>query len=909
MGEQDPHATVRAYGSLAQEVMDAGVAGVVAMRYNVYVVTAAQFVADLYGALAQGQSLGQAVTLGRKQLASQPMREIAYDPIPLQDWPVPVVYEAAPITLFPPVGAGLAPAQSGRPQGSPLRITVDAGTRTEGQSALPTPDVGFFGRDETLLALDRAFDTQRLVLLHAYAGDGKTTTAAEFARWYTQTGGLDGPVLFTSFEQYRPLPRVLDEIGRVFGADLERANVNWLALDDDERRAVALQVLKQTPALWIWDNVEPVAGFPTGTPSAWSAAEQKALKDFLSDARETRARFVLTSRRDERGWLGDLPRRVTLPPMPMQERVQLARALAEKHGRRLTEVEDWRPLLAFTQGNPLTITVLVGQALREEKKTKKEIEEFVTKLRAGEATFDDEASEGRSRSLGASLSYGFASAFTEDERKILALLHFFQGFVDVDALRAMGNPEIGNLPEVRGLTRDVGIALLDRAAEIGLLTAHGGGYYGIHPALPWYFRNLFEQYYPVISQQSSVNSETNDRSLFTDHLRATRAFVEALGTLGHHYFRQYEGGNRDVISALAAEEANLLHARQLARTNGWWGAVIGAMQGLRQLYAHTGRRAEWARLVNEIVPDFVDPATDGPRPGREDNWSLVTEYRVLLAEEARQWTEAERLQRVCVEWDRRRAAPALALPPESLDRAQRNAIRTLTVSLHGLGEIQRELGQSECVTAYEESLVLSERIGERAGAASCAFNLGHAYKDIPALRDLAQAEHWYRRSLELFDERDRLGRGKCLSQLGYVAYERFKDARAANAPEPELLKHLNEALNYYHQALDLDPPDAPGELATDHNQLGLIYYDAGDLDRALHHYRESIRYEEMQGNLYGAGTTRFNVALALAKASRLADAREYAHAALRNFETYGEGAAEEIQKTRRLIEKIESLGH
>ena len=52
------------------------------------------------------------------------------------------------------------------------------------------PDAGFFGRDETLLAIDRKFDTQQVVLLHAYAGAGKTTTAAEFARWYAATGGL-----------------------------------------------------------------------------------------------------------------------------------------------------------------------------------------------------------------------------------------------------------------------------------------------------------------------------------------------------------------------------------------------------------------------------------------------------------------------------------------------------------------------------------------------------------------------------------------------------------------------------------------------------------------------------------------------------------------------------------------------
>ena len=55
-----------------------------------YVVTAAEFVADLYAELVQGRSLGQAATLARKGLADDPLRTIAYDPVPLEDWPVPV---------------------------------------------------------------------------------------------------------------------------------------------------------------------------------------------------------------------------------------------------------------------------------------------------------------------------------------------------------------------------------------------------------------------------------------------------------------------------------------------------------------------------------------------------------------------------------------------------------------------------------------------------------------------------------------------------------------------------------------------------------------------------------------------------------------------------------------------------
>ena len=79
----DVHSQVRAFGSLAQEVMDEGVTGVVAMRYNVYVVTAAQFVDDLYATLVQGRSLGESASMGRKQLSAQADRTISFDPCPL----------------------------------------------------------------------------------------------------------------------------------------------------------------------------------------------------------------------------------------------------------------------------------------------------------------------------------------------------------------------------------------------------------------------------------------------------------------------------------------------------------------------------------------------------------------------------------------------------------------------------------------------------------------------------------------------------------------------------------------------------------------------------------------------------------------------------------------------------------
>ena len=205
--------------------------------------------------------------------------------------------------------------------------------------------------------------------------------------------------------------------------------------------------------------------------------------------------------------------------------------------------------------------------------------------------------------------------------------------------------------------------------------------------------------------------------------------------------------------------------------------------------------------------------------------------------------------------------------------------------------------------AYRESFDLAMRIGD--SPVVVAFNLGHAYMVLPLIRDLEEAERWYRHSLELRAEGDLLGRGRCLGQLGAVALERFTGALEAKKPEPEILRHMNGALGAYLKVLQMIPPDAIGDLAATHGQLGNIYLRAGILDRALEHYRQTIRYYEQAGNLYSAAQTRYNVALALAQSGRFGDAREYALAALRNYQTCGPGAADEIQKTLDLIAQID----
>ena len=289
---------------------------------------------------------------------------------------MPVVYEAAPIHLLPPKAGAPNLELEARPELDPVQ--------TNRALRRHVPDTGFIGRDETLLLLDRAFDEHPVVLLHAYAGQGKTATAVEFARWYAQTGGL-GPrpvVLLTSFETHTDLSDVLNQIG-------QRAIPDWSAINEiEEKRLHIIRLFRQKPVLWIWDNVEPVAGFPAGTESAWTAEEQADLVDLLKQVnldRATQAKILLTSRRDERAWLRGTPYPIPIPMPRMRDSdaANLARSLGTERKLTRAEIADWQPLLDYCHGNLLTLRVLVGQAIRLGLRGREPIQDFVEAICSG----------------------------------------------------------------------------------------------------------------------------------------------------------------------------------------------------------------------------------------------------------------------------------------------------------------------------------------------------------------------------------------------------------------------------------------------------------------------------------------------------------------------------------------------
>jgi CHAT domain-containing protein len=877
-GAAEAQDRVRAYGSLAHEVVAAGVPGVVAMRYNVYVVTAARFVRDLYGALLSGQSLGGAVTIGRRRLATAPERDVGYIPRPLQDWTVPVVYELGRLTVS---RGGLdqrreATSAQGDPSQRPTPLDA---------VGLPSDSGGvIFGRDETLLMLDRSFDNHRVVLLHGAAGLGKTTAAVEFARWYRQTGGVDGPVLFTSFEHYRAFGRVLDQVVDLPSRSGTSSGPDQASLTDAQRRGWALRRLREIPVLWIWDNVEPIAGYPTGSPTAWSEDERRELRDFLRALTETQARVLLTSRRDELAWLGDLPARVALPPMPMGDRVGLARELAKRAGRDLGNPSAWRPLLRFTQGNPLTLQVVVTQALRDGLATRDRLSEFAARLQEGAVTMEGGQGEGRSASLAASLHYGLRHGFTERQREQLALLCLFRGSVNAAVLSALwssvatgsveraiagfGHAEVGE-----------GLTLLARAAESGIVTSIGNGNYSVHPAVPWYFQQ--------------VATRPHDGGTPGRPELAERMYVALYAGLASVLFETLLAGDRSSVPFLAVEEPNFLHAHGLARAAGDIRRLFQLTRTLVWFYDQAARRHEIRRLLEDTLAGLLDPHSMEPLAGTAYQQQEIIMWAVALAAEFDERETAERLLVPVVQRERTEA--------EAAENDEIAALRRQLLASHlsALGDMQRSQHKAECIGHYQEALALLEQSPYGPLQQLLTLSLSKAYVEIDAAKDLVAAERWGLRSLALCAEDDVRARAACMTQLGSVHWRRFVDADQRGEPRTVSASHLGPFIELCLEALRLLPPDAPEERASVHRWLGDGFGYVGEGAMALQHFREAIRLLTESGRPYEVAKTRGRAAINLRRLAELQHAaRGDARANFEDARAFAEAARADFQRLR-----------
>jgi tetratricopeptide (TPR) repeat protein len=332
--------------------------------------------------------------------------------------------------------------------------------------------------------------------------------------------------------------------------------------------------------------------------------------------------------------------------------------------------------------------------------------------------------------------------------------------------------------------------------------------------------------------------------------------------------------------------------------------MMEAMQGLRGLYEYDDRLLEWARLVEETT-DLLDLTRNDASPHLNQNQRMLLSYQARLARQKRDWTRAEELLRMEVAWDRKQALSALAIDAAALDGSQRHRLYSLASSLNELGQVQLEQDQTKCAKAFREAIELDRRIGNNIGEAMSALNLGNSYLAISELRDLDEAEYWYKYGLQILGSANDTSRSRCIAQLGFVHWLRFVDARAKGSFANELLRYLNAARSAYHEVIELLPAGPATELAIAHGQLGLIYDAAGDLEKAMSYWIKALQHDESVGDRYGSGKIRRNIAMAWATRSRLDMALLWARASLVDFQACGSSGRDMAEHVQRLIDRIE----
>ena len=119
----------------------------------------------------------------------------------LQDWFVPVLYQEE---QDPQLITRIPPQQVRQLEEKKRRLSL---------GDLPEPPPHHFqGRSRELLALERLLHREPWAVVRGTGGQGKTTLAAELARWLVRTGRF-ARAAFVSLEHHRDARAVLDTLG------------------------------------------------------------------------------------------------------------------------------------------------------------------------------------------------------------------------------------------------------------------------------------------------------------------------------------------------------------------------------------------------------------------------------------------------------------------------------------------------------------------------------------------------------------------------------------------------------------------------------------------------------------------------------------------------------------------------
>ena len=852
------------FSSVATRLVSLGAKGVVAMAYTVYAVAAKHFIGRLYGELVNGKNLSQAVAAGRKAVLNQPQRPSPKGDKILRDWIVPVLYQQESYTPFIPEDDGDI-------------LDIDAFLESEETvtQLVGFPDegaYGFIGRDYDILRLERGFRQNNIVLLQGMGGVGKTELSGGFARWLEETQGRTGKIFFVSFEHGATLINVISQVGREVWKDkLDKFN----SLPMEKQQAAVLKYLQKESCLLIWDNFEPVNGFPTGNEPLLSGEERNELKQFLKQLRNGKTWVLITSRREE-AWLDCGYTLLNLGGLREQEVEELAGKILQTAGVDKGKLpKEYLELLKLLGGHPLSLRVVLPHLKTQTPA------QLIEALRQGLDTFVGEEEEGRDKSLTVSLDYSF-SKLSEKARRHLPFLGLFSERVNVNVLHAFSESPDGEFGQAyqavfgENLQKDDWLAILNEAAAASIVEYLGyDTVYKIHPALPWFLRKQLNTIVSLRAKQS--NRQISRMNEIASFLSVPLAITDDTGEevinelekkllifyaeLASNYEEKLITNAEFASFNLLLEEANLLQNLYVAEKQQQWAEAQAILQALTEIYERLGRKAELKTLRQRGLKQIGMELTEAKVKG-EDAYNFWIYLRVNEANEALLRADLEK-GRVIYQ----QILDDLIAINDSLMND------TIAVLYHQLGNVaflqqQFEQAQQYCLKA----LKIREDAGDFYKAGSDYHLLGMVAQ---TQQQFEQAQQYYLKALKIKEDYgDFYSATTDYHQLGMIAQEQWQ---------------FEQAQQYYLKALKI--LEYAGDLhsaAMEYSQLGIVAQAQRQFDEAQQYYLKALKIKEDYGDLYNATTDYHQLGILAQQQREFEQARQYYLKALKIREDVGD---------------------
>jgi tetratricopeptide (TPR) repeat protein len=873
--------------SVAAKLLDEGVTSVVAMTHSVLVETARRFVTAFYSELARGNRIGTAMLAGQLALYGDDFRfqVMGAGELRLKDWFVPVLYQEENDHRLV---TRLLPEEVKRLYGQQRRLSL---------GALPEPPAhSFVGRSRDLLKLERmlAKTEQRYVVVRGRGGEGKTTLAAELARWLLQTRRFEQAAFISmdpSDEKGCTDARgVLDSLGR------QLLGEHWSAAEQGEEAIQHVErALRDRQTIIVLDNLESVLPdlATRGHGDAETRRDDATIKDLfdlctaLLDAHPA-TRLVFTSREPLPKPFAHSHRTAELRELDPGDAIELVsqvmkrEGLEPKHDDAGNTPKEVAELVEAVGCHARALTLLAREiAIQGVSATTGNVQRLMEEL---ERKHPGE----RENSLYASVELSLRRLPPEMRRQIKALGVFHGGANLMVMYHVLGVDE--------ETSHNIGRALI----TVGLAEAMPYGHLRLDPALPLYLlRDLGKAEQEVARSRWAEAMQGLTQFLYQQQfqdaeLSARLMLLELPNLMALLDWIEERATPEEIVDLAGRLEAMLA---PLSRPQ----AVARATRAREVAALRLGQEDSWSHARYMAESAKIDRLLEGGQLLAAYQTAQQLLERSLAAGEAA-YPEADydiavthfRLGRVL----NMGGAAEAALAP--LDEAQRRfqaladlGARMASAAITETAGCLRDLGRlDEAAAAYQEAIGRDEKRGDQRDVAVGKGNLG----TVRMLQERYQeALAAYIEARSIFESLGEPGSVAVIwHQIGMVHKRAEQFEQAESAYRQSLAIMVREKL--------------VADEAANLNELGNLYNQMGRLEEAVKCYRQAADIAVKLQDQMKEGLRRNNLANTLIKLQRYDEARRELLRAIECNQPYGHAA--EPWKTWDILHDLEqATGH